>query len=183
MEFYSQSRFSNWINKIAETELDEGNPETFAVFDQMLEDVIIACLSMMRAVKEREIKKADAVKEIEKIFELIPNHDFKDELKNDLFQFTLESIKAVLLSFRLYFEGKISKKSFDALLKDALKKERSGDYDGSLNAVALMGAKVIKGEQLPELDIPEDSAVISWIDGIDAISSVIELSKIDAPTE
>ncbi len=57
MEFYSQSRFSNWINKIAETELDEGNPETFAVFDQMLEDVIIACLSMMRAVKEREIKK------------------------------------------------------------------------------------------------------------------------------
>ncbi len=183
MEFYSQSRFSNWINRITETELDESNPETFAVFDQMLEDVIVACLSMVRAVNGREIKKADAVKEIERIFEILPSHDFGDELKNELFQYTLESIKAVLLSFKLYFEGKISKKSFDKLLRDALKEEQKGDYEASLNAVALMGAKVIKGEQLPELDIPEESAIISWIDGVDAISSVIELSRIDAPTK
>jgi hypothetical protein len=183
MEFYSEARFGNWINRIAETELKEEEPESFAVFDQMLEDVVIACLNMIRAVKEREIKKADAIKEIEKIMGILPNSDFGDELKNELFQFTMESVRAVLQSFKLYFEGKTSMKSFEALLNDALMSEKKGDYGAALEAVAKMGVKVIKGEQLPDLEIPEDSAIISWIDGIDAINSVLELSRIDVSTE
>lgn len=183
MEFYSEARFGNWVKKIAETEMSEENPESFAVFDQMLEDVIIACLNILRAVKEREIRKADALREVEGIMNLLRNHDFGDELKNELFQFTLESIRAAVLSFKLYLEGKVSKKSFDVLLSDALKSERSGNLDESLNSIAMMGVKVLRGETLPELEVPDSSALISWLDGIDAISSVMELSKIDAPTE
>lgn len=183
MEFYSETRLSNWIKKIEESEISEEDASTFTVFDQMLEDMVIACFNLVRAVKEREIKKAEAVKEIEKISLLLKNYDFGDDLKNDLYQFTLESIRAVLASFQYYFEGKFSKKSFEALLSDAIKKERSGDVDGSLDVIARMGAKIIKGEKLPELDFQEDSIILSWLDGLDAINSVFELNKIDAPTE
>ncbi len=184
MEFYSETRLQNWIRKIAESEISENDASTLTVFDQMLEDIVIACLNIVRAVKEREIKKSEAVEEVEKIMSLL-NRDYRFEpgIKNDIFQFTLESMRAVLLSFRYYFEGKFSKKDFQSLLNDAVKKEKSGDYDAALDIVARMGAKVIKGESLPDLDVPEDGVILSWLDGIDAISAAIELSKIDAPAE
>ncbi len=183
MEFYSDDRFQNWLKKISETEIDEENTSSLAVFDQMLEDIVIACLNILRAVKEREIKKNDAIKEVEKISSLIKPYDFNSELKNTVFQFTVESIKAVLMSFKYYLEGKSSKKDFHALLKDAIKKEQSGNYEAALDAIARMGVKILKGETLPELEIPEDSLVLNWLDGIDAISAVIELGKIDASEE
>lgn len=183
MEFYSEARLNNWIRKIEESEISEDDASTLAVFDQMLEDMVIACFSLLRAVKEREIKKSDAIRELQKIFSFLRSYDFGDELKNDLYQFTLESIRAVLMSFQYFFEGKFSKKDFNALLADAVKKEKKGDYESSFDVIARMGAKIIKGEQLPELDVPEDSVVLSWLDGIDAIHSVFELSRIDASTE
>lgn len=183
MEFYSEARLNNWIKKIEESKISEEDALTLAVFDQMLEDMVVACISLMRAVKEREIKKTDAVKEIQKIFSILRSYDFKDDLKNDLYDFTLESIKAVLKSFLYYFEGKFSKKDFEGLVEEAVKEEKRGDYEASLDAIARMGAKVIKGEKLPDLDVPEDSIIVSWIDGIDAISSVFELSRIDVSTE
>ena len=181
MEFYSEARMNNWIKKIEESEVSEEDATSLAVFDQMLEDMVIACFSLVRAVKEREIKKADAIKELEKISAMLREYDFEDDLKNDLYSFTMESIRAVLMSFRYFFEGKFSKKDFQGLLNDAVKKERAGDLEASLDAIARMGAKVIKGEELPDLELPEDTEILSWLDGIDAINSVFELSKIDAP--
>ena len=184
MEFYSETRYRNWLEKIKETQVREDDPSTLTVFDQILEDFVIACMNIVRAVRDREIKKTDALKEIEKISEIISQkQDFNSETKNDLFEFTIESIRAVLASFRTYFEGKASKKDFQSLLNEALKKEAQGDLEGAFDLIARMGAKVIKGEKLPELSFPDDSAVLSWLDGIDAINAVIELSEIDAPAE
>ncbi len=184
MEFYSEERLHNWIRKIEESEIREDDAESLTVFDQMLEDIVIACLNVVRAVKEREITKSDAIKEIEKMSRLFTrNFSFGSEIKDEIFQFTLESVKAVLASFRYFFEGKSSKKSFESLLSEAVKKEKAGDLDAALDAIARMGAKVIKGEKLPEFDVEGDGVVLSWLDGIDLISTVIELSRIDAPAE
>ncbi|OYT33793.1 DUF2150 domain-containing protein [Archaeoglobales archaeon] len=184
MEYYNEKRFQNWIKKIAESVVDESDASTFAVFDQMLEDIVIACLNIVRAVKDREIKKTDAVGEVSKIMSLLnKNYKFDSALKDEVFQFTLESIRAVLLSFQYYLEGKFSKKDFRSLLANAVSKEKDGDYESALDAIARMGAKIIKGERLPELDIPEDGVVLSWLDGIDAINAVLELNRIDAPAE
>ncbi|MEM2059915.1 MAG: DUF2150 family protein, partial [Archaeoglobaceae archaeon] len=57
MEFYTETRLLNWISKINETRVSETDPSSLIVFDQMLEDVIIACFSIINAVKNREIKK------------------------------------------------------------------------------------------------------------------------------
>ncbi|MEM4644527.1 MAG: DUF2150 family protein, partial [Archaeoglobaceae archaeon] len=66
MEFYSETRLQNWINKINESKVSEDDPTTLIVFDQMLEDVIIACFNIVNAVKDREIRKAEALKETSK---------------------------------------------------------------------------------------------------------------------
>lgn len=184
MDFYPESRIQNWINKIEESNVSEEDPGSLVVFDQMLEDVIIACFSLLNAVKAREIKKVDALKELDKILSLFSkNYVFNSDLKTDIFMLTVEAIKASLESFKYYFEGKFSKKSIKDLIKEAVENEKSGKLDLAFDAIARAGAKVIKGEKLPDLNLPDDSLILSWLDGIDAINMVVELSRIDASEE
>lgn len=185
MGFYTEERFRNWINKIAETEIDLEKSESLNVFDQVVEDFTVACLNIIRALKEREITKKQALQELDEMSSLIlTSIDFGDEIKNELFEFTRESIKAVLYSTKLFIEGKSSKKSFEALLKEAVKKEQSGDFRGAFEAIARMGAKILKGEKLPEaLEIPEDGFVINWLDGVEMIDMVVRLTEIDSSNE
>jgi len=143
MEFYTEERFRNWINKIAETEVDLERSESLNVFDQVVEDFTVACLNIIRAMKEREITKKQALQELDEMSKLIlTSIDFGDEIKNELFEFIRESIKTVLYSTKLFIEGKSSKKSFEALLKEAVRKEKSGDLRGAFEAIARMGAKM-----------------------------------------
>jgi hypothetical protein len=180
MEFYSERRLQNWVDKINELKVSEEDPTTLLVFDQMLEDVIIACFNIINAVKRREIKKTEALNEIKKIKNIFnKNFEFNSELKEDLFFLTKESVKAVLASFEYFLEGKFSKKDLKELIKDAIESEKKGNLDLAFDMIARAGAKIIKGESLPELNIPDDSEIIGWIDGIDAISTTLELSRID----
>ncbi|MDI9610039.1 MAG: DUF2150 family protein [Archaeoglobales archaeon] len=184
MDFYPESRLQNWINKIEESEVSENDLTSLSVFDQMLEDVIIACFSILNAVKDREIRKAEALRELEKISALFSkNYAFNSDLKADIFMLTTEAIKMSVESFKYYLEGKFSKKSIKDLIKEAIENEKKGELDLAFDAIARVGAKVIKGEKLPDLNLPEDFQILSWLDGIDAINMVVELSKIDVSEE
>lgn len=177
---YTEERLKNWINRIKDAE----NDESLTIFDQMLEDVVITCLNIVRAFKEKEIRKDDAERELEKIIFIFKKDiKFESEVKNLAFQFTVESVEAVVRSFQYYLHGKVSNKSFEALLKEAIKKEKAGDLSGALDSIARMGAKVLNGEGLPELEVKSDGIILSWLDGIDCISTVLEVMKIDAPSE
>ena len=102
MEFYTEDRFRNWINKIDETKVDIEDAESLAVFDQMVEDFVVACLNILRAIKEREITKKQALEELDKMSTLIlTSVDFGDEIKNEFFAFIRESIKVVIYSTKL----------------------------------------------------------------------------------
>ncbi len=182
MNYYSPERFSNWIKRIEESHVDFNDAESLAVFDRMVDDFVVACLNVIRAVKERELTKKDALKELESMEEILMSDvNFNDELKNELFEFIKEGIRAVISSARYCIQGRVSKKSFENLIKDALSREKKGDIEGAFDIVARMGAKVFKGEKLPEeLPIPEDSVILNWIDGIDAINTVMLLMEIDS---
>ncbi len=181
--YYSETRFNNWITRIRESELIPDDPESLSVLDQMLEDFVVACVNIIRAVREREITKSDAAKELQEMEQIISSRiDLGDEFKNDVFEYLREAMRVIAKSAILALEGKISKKSFEALLKEAVQKETSGDIEGAFDAIARMGAKVFRGEKLPEdLEIPdEDLMIINWIDGVDAINTTMILSEIDS---
>ncbi len=185
MEFYTEDRFRNWINRIAESEVDLEKSESLNVFDQLLEDFTIACLNVVRAVKEREISKKEAMRELDEMSKFVlASVDFGDEIKNELFEFTRESIKAVIYSTKMFLEGKVSKKDFKTLLNDAVKREMKGDLRGAFETVARMGAKVLKGERLPDdLEPPGDGFVVNWLDGVEMIDVVMRLNEIDSGDE
>ncbi|MBO8182223.1 MAG: DUF2150 family protein [Archaeoglobus sp.] len=182
MTFYTEERLRNWVNRINEQELDFESAESFDVFDKMIEDFVVACMYLIRSVKDREISKKDALAELDEVSKIFDQRfSFNDQFKSDFFEFSRESMRTVLASSKLYLEGKISKKDFKSLLDEAVKKEKEGDLDTAFELIAKMGAKVLAGEKLPELDAPDDELVVlNWLDGVDAINTVLLLSEIDA---
>jgi hypothetical protein len=183
--FYTEDRLKNWVERINEQEIDFETAESFEVFDKMMEDFVVACMNLIRSVRDREITKKEALSEIEAVFEILQSEfEFNDQLKGDFFQFTKESMKTILESTKVCLEGKLSKKDFQSLLDQAVKKEKEGDLDSAFEIMAKMGAKVLKGEKLPELDVPDDELlVLNWLDGIDAINTVVLINEIDVSEE
>jgi len=180
MEFYSEERFRNWINKIKESEIKLDDVNSLNVFDQMVEDFTIACFNILKALKSKEISKEKAIEELDKMNKLIlTNIDFGDNMKNEFFEFIRESIKIVIHSAKLVIEEKVSKESFEQLLDEAIKKEKEGDLMGAFETIAKMGAKVFMGEKLPDLDVREDGFVVNWLDGVEVIDMVMRLNEID----
>jgi len=97
MDYYSENRYNNWINRIREAEIDLDDADSLAVFDQMMEDFVVACTNIIKAVREREITKAQAIKELEGMRELLNlSIDFEDSLKNDFYDFAREGLKVAV---------------------------------------------------------------------------------------
>ncbi len=180
--FYTEARIRNWIERIKEENVDIDSGDGLEIFDKMLDDYIIACINLLKSVKSREVTKSDAKKMLEESSPLLrKRYDAGDEIKNELLEITLENMDVVSRSLELVLDGKISKKSFEKLLKDAVEKEKNGDMEGALEEITKMGAKLLSGEKLPEdIEIPdEDLVVIGWLDAIDAINTVNLLTEID----
>ncbi|ADC65444.1 conserved hypothetical protein [Ferroglobus placidus DSM 10642] len=178
---YDEKWFNNWIERIKSEEIDLDNVDTLEVFDKFLEDVVVACYNLLRAVKERELKKKEAEEELKKVKEMLEREiDLGDEIKNDLFTMTKESAKLVVRAAEIALSGKVSKKSFEKLLEEALRKEKEGKIEEAFEIIAMMGAKIFRNEKLPEMEFPEESELLEYFDGLDAINTVILLSEIDA---
>lgn len=185
MEYYTENRYNNWINLIRETNIDLDDPNSLAVFDQMMEDFVVACTKLINAVREREINKKQALEDLEEMRKILMlSVDFEDPFKNDFFEFAREGLKIAVQSSKMHLEGKKTKKGFNDLLQEAISKEKDGDFEGAFTAIARMGTKVLQGEKLPEdLELPEDGYVLNWLDGLDALNTVMILTEIDAPSE
>lgn len=180
--FYTEDRLNNWIERIKDEEIDLESGKGLEVFDKMLDDYIIACLNLLRSIRDREITKKDALRYIvESVPLLEKNYDVGDEIKAELLEIAKENMKVVAKGLELVISGKVSKKSFEKLFADAIKKEKTGDLEGAFEDMARMAAKALSGERLPEdLEIPdEDLFVIGWLDAIDAISTMHQLNEID----
>ena len=180
--FYTEDRIRNWIERIREEEVNIDSGKGLEIFDKMLDDYIIACLNLLKSIRSREITKSDAKRLVEESKTILKRrYNAGDDVKNELLEITIENMNVVTGGLELVLDGKISRKSFEKLLKSAVEKEKSGDIEGAFEEIIRMSAKLLSGEKLPdELEIPdEDLLVIGWLDAIDAINTVNLLAEID----
>uniref|UniRef100_A0A7C3UBL8 DUF2150 family protein n=1 Tax=Geoglobus ahangari TaxID=113653 RepID=A0A7C3UBL8_9EURY len=181
--FYTEERLNNWIERIKEVNDPRENLE---IFDKMLEDFIIAGIKLLESIKSKEVTKKEAIEQIKRMNEIINKRfNLEDDVKNELFEITRDSMRVVLKGLEFAVNDKISKKSFEKLFQEAVKKEKDNDISGAFENLAKMAAKVLKGEKLPEnFEIPdEDLLVIGWFDAVDAINTMQILREIDRGDE
>ena len=177
-EFYTQTRWLNWINKVKEskfklTEPDEKN--SGAVFIYIMDDVVLACLKVIARCEREIITPEEAVTEISAIKEIVFQEN--ESLGEDA-DLMLESLKtslaAVFVSCQRYITGDFDRDSpLEELVQEAIASEQKEDLDGAFDLLSQIGSRVIGGETLPEIgDLPY-CMTAELLDGIDAISAAM----------
>jgi len=177
-EFYTQTRWLNWMNKVKEskfklTEPDEKN--SGAVFIYIMDDVVLACLKVIARCEREIITPEEAVTEISAIREIVFQ---ENESLGDDADLMLESLKtslaAVFVSCQRYITGDFDRDSpLEELVQEAIASEQKEDLDGAFDLLSQIGARVIGGETLPEMgDLPY-CMTAELLDGIDAISAAM----------
>jgi hypothetical protein len=177
-EFYTQKRWLNWMNKVKDSnfklaEADEKN--SGAVFIYIMDDVVLACLKVIARCEREIITPEEAIAEIAGIRSII----FQDpESLGEDADLMLESLKtslaAVFVSSQRYIVGDFDhESSIDELVKRAIDAEQQENLDDAFDLLSQVGARVIGGENLPEIgDLPY-CMTAELMDGIDAISAAM----------
>lgn len=175
--FYTKERWQNWIEIVKESNFKIDDQDKYAVFVNMTDDIILACLKIIAKYDKGLLPKADANKYLSEIKEIVLK---KVDPINDDIDIVLESTQLSLIGVFTSCERYIDKvfettKSFDKLIKDAINAEENNDMGKALDCVATIGANILSGESLDKNDIDNMSSegqglVAEWLDGIDSLS-------------
>lgn len=181
-EFYTQKRWENWLGRARESgfqikESEEEAGKESAIFVNMVDDVILACLKVVarfdKGMLSRE-KALDILAEIRDI--VLSDVEPISEDINLMIDSVQTSLMGALIAFECYVMGDYDEGADIAeLVKSAIEAESSDNLELALDYTAQCGALVLKGKSLPEevmADLPY-GIVAEWLDGIDSISAAM----------
>ncbi len=175
--FYTQERWHNWITKVKDSGFKIDDQQKGAVFVNMEDDVVLACLKIIAKYDKNLISREDSLKYIAEIKEIVLK---KIEPVNEDIDMMTESVQLSLMgvfaSCECYLEKAFEKtKSLDKLIKSAVQAEKDDNMGAALNSIAQIGANILAGGKLKdkELDDIPEGLVGEWLDGIDSIGAAM----------
>ena len=136
---------------------------------------VLACLKVI-ARSEREIITADeALDEIEAIRSIVfQEHESLGEDADLMIESLKTSLAAVFVSSQRYITGSFDREStLDELVARAVAAEEKENLDEAFDLLSQVGARVIGGENLPEIGELPYCMTAELMDGIDAISAAM----------
>lgn len=181
-EFYTQKRWENWLGRARESGFQIKEPEEeagkeSAVFVNMVDDVILACLKVTARFEKALLSKEKALKILEEIRDIVLSEVEPISEDIDLMIDSVQtSLMGALVAFECYFMGNYEEGSnIEELIIIAIEAEALDDLELALDYTAQCGAIVLKGQSLPEEVMAElpDGIVAEWLDGIDSISAAM----------
>lgn len=181
-EFYTQKRWENWLGRARESGFQIKEPEEeagkeSAVFVNMVDDVILACLKVTARFEKALLSKEKALKILEEIRDIVLSEVEPISEDIDLMIDSVQtSLMGALVAFECYFMGDYEEGSnIEELIIIAIEAEALDDLELALDYTAQCGAIVLKGQSLPEEVMAElpDGIVAEWLDGIDSISAAM----------
>ena len=181
-DFYTAERWSNWVNQVKESdfkfeESDEPQGKEGAIFVNMEDDIILACLKIIAKYDRGQMSAESALQMLSRIrdialAEIDPISEDADLMIDSLQTSLIGSFAAC----ECYLNGDYDEKdSIDDLVKVALEAEASDDIEIALATVAEIGALILKGNELSDKTMEEVpyGLVAEWLDGIESISAAM----------
>ncbi|AKB55658.1 MULTISPECIES: DUF2150 family protein [Methanosarcina] len=181
-EFYTQKRWENWLGRARESGFqikeseDEAGKES-AIFVNMVDDVILACLKVVARFDKGMLSRETALEILAEIRDIVLSdvEPISEDI-NLMIDSVQTSLMGALIAFECYVMGDYDEGTDIAeLVKSAIEAESSDDLELALDYTAQCGALVLKGNSLPEevmADLPY-GIVAEWLDGIDSISAAM----------
>ena len=177
-EFYTQKRWQNWLNKVKDSNFklsDSDEKNTGAVFIYIMDDVVLACLKVIARCEREIITPEEAIGEIAAIRAIVFQENESMGEDADLMLESLKtSLAAVFVSSQRYITGSFDREStLDELVARAVAAEEKENLDEAFDLLSQVGARVIGGENLPEIGELPYCMTAELMDGIDAISAAM----------
>ncbi|WP_410507523.1 DUF2150 family protein [Methanosarcina hadiensis] len=181
-EFYTQKRWENWLGRAKESgfqikESEEEAGKESAVFVNMVDDVILACLKVTARFEKEMLSKEQALEILGEVRDIVFSE--VDPISEDI-DLMIESVRTSLMGAFIAFENYVmgdydEGANIAELIKAAVDAEASDNLDLALDFTAQCGALVLKGQTLPEEAMAElpYGIVAEWLDGIDSISAAM----------
>ncbi|HEY3363162.1 MAG TPA: DUF2150 family protein [Methanosarcina sp.] len=181
-EFYTQKRWENWLGRAKESgfqikESEEESGKESAIFVNMVDDVILACLKVTARFDKGMLSREKALEILAEIRDIVLSEVEPISEDIDLMIDSVQtSLMGALVAFESYILGDYDEGAdIVELAKSAIEAESSDDLELALDYTAQCGALVLKGKSLPEdlmADLPY-GIVAEWLDGIDSISAAM----------
>ncbi|MCX6680850.1 MAG: DUF2150 family protein [Methanothrix sp.] len=177
-EFYTEKRWLNWMNKVKDSNFkltEEDDKNSGAVFIYIMDDVVLACLKVIARCEHTVIAPDVALAEIMAIRSIVFTENESMGEDADLMLESLKtSLAAVFVSSQRYIIGIFDRESpLEEMVAKAVAAEQAENLDEAFDLLSQVGARVIGGEDLPEIgDIPY-CMTAELMDGIDAISAAM----------
>lgn len=181
-EFYTQKRWENWLGRAKESgfqikESEEEAGKESAIFVNMVDDVILACLKVIARFDKGMLSREKALEILAEIRDIVLAEIEPISEDIDLMIESVQtSLMGALVAFESYVMGDYDEgANIEELTKSAIEAEASDNLELALDYTAQCGALVLKGKSLPEevmADLPY-GIVAEWLDGIDSISAAM----------
>jgi hypothetical protein len=181
-EFYTQKRWENWLGRAKESgfqikENEEEAGKESAIFVNMVDDVILACLKVIARFEKGMLSREKALQILGEIRDIVLSEVEPISEDVDLMIDSIQtSLMGALVAFECYVLGDYDEGvNIEDLMKAAIEAESSDNLELALDFTAQCGALVIKGNSLPEEIMAElpYGIVAEWLDGIDSISAAM----------
>ena len=175
--FYSEERWQNWLDRVAEEELDPENEDAARLLLNLQDDAAIAVAKVLAAREEDRIDEERAVEEIRSVSDIVlAEVALDDEDKEMLIDGVQTSLVPVFYAAEEYVVGGVVDGDVTEFVRAAADAEAEEDLDAALGYVVQAGTRVIDGERL-DIELVEEmeyGLVAEWGNGLDSLQTALE---------
>jgi hypothetical protein len=175
--FYAEDRWQNWLDRVAEEDLDPDEEESARLLINLQDDTAIAVAKVLSAHDDGVIDAEPAAEELARIRDIVlAEVDLDDEETLMLIDGVQTSLVPVFYAAEEYVAaGPATDAEVAEYVRAAADAEADDDVDAALGYVVQAGTRVIDDDDLDMavVDEIEYGLVSEWVNGLDSLQSAL----------
>lgn len=177
-EFYSEERWSNWLDRLREEDLDPEDEDTARLLLNLQDDVAIAVAKILTARDDDRIDDETALEEVGDIRAVVlAEPELEDEEAVMLVDGVQTSLMVVFAAAEQYVhDGIADEGDIEEYLRAAQSSADEDDFDEALGLAAAAGTRIIGDTEALDVSIAEEleyGLVTEWINGLDSLQEAL----------
>jgi len=175
--FYTEERWQNWLDRVADQELDPEDEESARLLLNLQDDAAIAVAKIVRAFEDERLDEDAAVEEIGGVRDVVlAEVAMDDEETAMLIDGVQTSLVPVFYAAEEYVVGGTAEEGTVAEYVEAAADAEAGDdVDAALGYLVQAGTLIVDGADLP-MELAESleyGLVSEWVNGLDSLQTAM----------
>ena len=177
-EYYTAERWQNWLDRVAEEDLDPEDEDSARLLLNMQDDTAIAVAKIVTDYQDGEVGEETALGELEDIEGVVlAERAFDDEETAMLVDGVQTSLMCVFYSAQEYVVGGPAEEgTVVEYIETAADAEAEDDMEAALGYCVQAGTLIVDGANLDRelADGLEFGLVAEWVNGLDSLRTALE---------